>query len=112
MDNAEASGNREELIGELNRNYDLELAPRLSASELEELLAEKLNRLIRSDFNTLVTILYRVDVNEARLKEMLRINAGEDAGMIMARLIIERQEQKIRTRKASGKAPDGSAWKD
>ena len=110
MDSAERPDPaREELIQELNRNYDLELAGLLSPEDLEILLAEKLNGLIRSDFNALVTILYRVDVNEARLKELLRTAAGEDAGRIMARLIIERQEQKIKTRKPAGSPEKGSA---
>lgn len=100
------------LIQELNRQYNLELAERLSAPELETFLAGKLNELIRIDFNALVTILYRVDVNEAKLKELLRTSAGEDAGRIMARLIIERQEQKIKTREASGSKGTGPVWKD
>jgi hypothetical protein len=97
------------LIQELNRNYDLELGERLSASDLEEFLAARLNRLIQSDFNAVVSILYRVDVNEVKLKEMLKGAMGEDAGRVMARLIIERQEQKRRARKASG---EDASWKD
>lgn len=113
INEAPGSGSdRAALIQELNRNYDLELAERLTASELETFLADKLNELIRIDFNALVTILYRVDVNEAKLKELLRTSAGEDAGRIMARLIIERQEQKIKTRKASGATGTGPVWKD
>ena len=113
INEAPGSGSdRTALIKELSRNFDLELAERLSATELETLLADKLNELIRTDFNTLVTILYRVDVNEAKLKELLRTSAGEDAGRIMARLIIERQEQKIKTREASGAAGTGPIWKD
>jgi hypothetical protein len=113
INEAPGSGSdRSELIQELNRNYDLALAERLSATELETLLAGKLNELIRIDFNALVTILYRIDVNETKLKELLRTSAGEDAGRIMARLIIERQEQKIKTRNASGATGTGPVWKD
>ena len=46
-----------------------------------------------------------IDVDEARLKKLLKDNAGEDAGMIIARLIIERQLQKIVTRRASQRPP-------
>jgi hypothetical protein len=102
-----SGANREALIQELNSDYDLELAPQLSAEELEDRLADRLNRLIAADFNTLVSILYRVDVNEAKLKELLRTAAGEDAGRIMARLIIERQTQKMATRRNTG-----ATWKD
>ncbi|MHA4811951.1 hypothetical protein ACX0G9_27895 [Flavitalea flava] len=91
--------NSVELIQDLNRSYELQFAEYLTAEELETLLAEKLNMLIRQDFNTLVQLLYRIDINESRLRGLLAENAGEDAGRIMARLIIERQWQKIQTRK-------------
>jgi uncharacterized protein YtpQ (UPF0354 family) len=88
-----------ELIKNLNHSYGLELAEQLSADGLEAVLAEKLNSLIHSDFNALIGILYRIDVDESRLKDLLKTNDGEDAGKIIARLIIERQRQKVQTRK-------------
>jgi hypothetical protein len=121
---------REELIQDLNRAYGLELGlkltPQLDAGELEALLAEKLNALLRDDFSALVQLLYRVDVSESKLREMLRTNSGEDAGRIMARLVMERQWQKIETRRrysrgaggdegaeGEGGAQDGkSGWKE
>ena len=91
---------RKELIRELNRHSGLELAESLSADELETVLADRVNALIRTDFSGLVQLLYRIDINESRLRELLRVNAdGEDAGRIIARLIMERQGQKIETRR-------------
>jgi hypothetical protein len=66
--------------------------------DAENFLAEKMNELIKNDFNHLVQILYRIDVNEARLKQVLKDNPNEDAGKIIAQLIIERQQQKIISR--------------
>jgi len=37
-------------------------------------------------------------VNEQKLKSLLQQNPNEDAGNLIATLIIERQEQKIKTR--------------
>lgn len=62
-------------------------------------LAEKINDLLIHDFNKLISLLYRVDINEAKLKNLLKKNPGEDAGKIIAELIIERQLQKIKSRK-------------
>ena len=108
-----AKGISEELIQELNRSFDLELGPQGSTEELEDRLASRLNRLIDADFNALVSILYRVDVSETKLKELLSIAAGVDAGRIMARLIIERQLQKIITRGSAGTSQEeGPAWKE
>jgi hypothetical protein len=102
-----------ELILDLNRAYDLELAEQLSAEELEALLAERLNGLIRDDFNTLLQLLYRIDINEARLRQLLQEKSGEDAGKIIARMIIERQWQKIQTRrqyKPTDSGPEEEKW--
>jgi len=67
--------------------------------DAENYIAEKINELIKNDFNHLIQVLYRIDVNEARLKQVLKDNPNEDAGKIIAALIIERQLQKIKSRK-------------
>ena len=73
--------------------------------DAENFLADKMNQLIRDDFNHLVQVLYRIDVNETKLKQVLKDNPNEDAGKIIARLIIERQQQKMISRN-SFKKPD------
>jgi hypothetical protein len=102
----------EELIKDLNR-CGLELAANTPNDRLEVLLAEKLNTLIRSNFNELVQVLYRIDISEARLQNLLKTNTDEDAGLIIARLILERQYQKIFTRRqfqAGPPATDEERW--
>lgn len=63
-----------------------------------QLLAEKINELLNTDFQKLVSILYRMDVSEAKLKLLLQNNPGSDAGIIIADLMIERQTEKIKSR--------------
>ncbi|MEO7923258.1 MAG: hypothetical protein ABIR30_06225 [Chitinophagaceae bacterium] len=63
-----------------------------------EFVAAKINELIQSDFQQLVTLLYRVDVSEVKLKKMLRDNPGTDAGLIITDMLVERQAEKIRSR--------------
>ncbi|HEY4337900.1 MAG TPA: hypothetical protein VGM89_18445 [Puia sp.] len=87
------------LIEDLNRSYSLELRDVGALDELEALLAEKINTMIQRDFGGLVQLLYRVDVSEKRLRGLLQENAGEDAGKVIARLVLERQWQKIETRR-------------
>jgi hypothetical protein len=64
----------------------------------KQILIEKINELINSDFQKLVTILYRMDVSEIKLKQLLNENVGTNAAVIIADLMIERQEQKIISR--------------
>jgi hypothetical protein len=79
-----------------------ELGLPVSAKETSlnrEWLAGIINNLLDKDFERLVFLLYRMDVNEDKLKRLLKENAGGDAGLIIADLMIERQMQKIKSRK-------------
>jgi len=69
----------------------------------KQVLADKINELINNDFQKLVSILYRMDVSEMKLKQLLKENAGTDAGIIIADLMIERQEEKIKFRQQFNK---------
>ena len=64
----------------------------------KEELADKINELINSDFQKLVSILYRMDISEPKLKLLLKENPNVDAGLIIADLMIERQLQKAESR--------------
>jgi hypothetical protein len=89
------------LTEELNRAYGWELDPTAAAAVegLEILLAEKVNALIGGNFDQLLQLLYRIDIDEKRLRRLLVENEGEDAGRIIARLIMERQWQKMESRR-------------
>lgn len=86
----------------------------LEMQDAENFLADKMNELIRNDFNHLIQVLYRIDVNEAKLKQVLKDNPNEDAGKIIARLILERQQQKLISRnnfkKSGADIDDEEKW--
>ncbi|GGB09739.1 hypothetical protein [Puia dinghuensis] len=88
----------EQLIQELNGSFGWELARGLRPEELEELLAENLNRWILTDFNALLQFLYRIDISETRVRSLLKEEPNEDAGRLLAKLVLERQWQKMQTR--------------
>ncbi len=87
-----------ELIKLLNNELSIEIAEKISYSELHSQLSTYINRLIKNDFDKLISYLYRIDVNEQKLKTLLQQNPQEDAGNLIATLIIERQQQKIKIR--------------
>ena len=75
----------------------------LTIAEKEKLrggLIVYINHLLLHDFDKLVYVLYRVDVNEKKLKELLQQNKETDAAVIITDLLIQRQEEKIKTREA------------
>ncbi len=93
MDNAE-----KQLVQQLNQQWGLVLKEGISIEETEAALAAKINDLIQNDFPQLISLLYRIDVNETKLRHFLREHPEEEGAKIIAGLIIERQQQKIKTR--------------
>ena len=87
-----------ELIKLINKELAIIILEQGSYNEIHAQLSEYINNLVKNDFDKLVTYLYRIDVNEQKLKTLLQQNQQEDAGSIIATLIIERQQQKIKTR--------------
>ncbi|MBK8522102.1 MAG: hypothetical protein IPL54_14950 [Chitinophagaceae bacterium] len=83
----------------INKDFAIEIAEKRTYSQIHTELAAYINNLIKNDFDKLVAYLYRIDVNEEKLKTLLQKNPDEDAGNIIAALIIERQQQKIKWRK-------------
>lgn len=67
--------------------------------ELKGSLAAAVNHLLLNDFPALVQLLYRIDVSEEKLKQTLKANAGIDAGLLIAEMIIDREKQKAAWRK-------------
>lgn len=88
----------DELIRLLNNELAIDFAEKMSYPDIHARLAGYINQLIKNDFDKLITYLYRIDVNEQKLKILLQQNPQENAGNIIAALIIERQQQKIKTR--------------
>jgi len=66
----------------------------LSLETIEKLdraaLIQLINEWITQDFKKLLLVLYRLDVSEKKLSQLLAENKGIDAANIIAALIIER----------------------
>jgi hypothetical protein len=95
--------NIEALLLKLDNQLDV-----LQKQNLKEELVSRVNYFLLHDFNRVIQVLYRVDVNEAKLKNMLRENPDKDAAAIIADLLIRRQEEKIRTRGSFGPGTDAT----
>ena len=85
----------------LKDEMGLTIKPGSTLEEIRSSLAAHIIGLINTDFNQLVFLLYRIDVSENKLKYLLSQQEGQDSGQLIADLIIERQMQKIRSRKES-----------
>jgi hypothetical protein len=67
-------------------------------SDIRNQLIAAINHLISQDFHRLVVLLYRVDVSEKNLRQILSASPQTDAAIIITDLLIERQLEKIRSR--------------
>ena len=94
------------LLYDLRTSYGLDLPPVVTIDELTGLLANRINEMINRDFSALVQLLYRIDVSESKLRQLLQENATSDAGRIIAQLILERQWQKILSRRKYSRPGD------
>ena len=71
---------------------------KLSTPDLETLM----NELIKNDFSKLVQLLYRIDVSEAKLKNILQANPNVDAGKLIAQIVLERLAATKKARESFG----------
>ena len=85
----------------MNTNTDLQALEKMS---IDDLIAH-INHLIAYDFSKLLYLLYAVDVPERKLKQLLTENPGENAGKIIAQLMLERQDQKRKSREQFSQDP-------
>jgi len=78
--------------------WSIDMNTNSSIDEIREKLSKHIHYLINHDFGGLINLLYTVDINESKLRSLLKTNTDLDAGNLIATLIIERQIQKIKTR--------------
>ena len=79
---------------EINNRQDLEDGLR----EIKENLTERIRYLMDHDYDKLMFILYRIDVNETKLKQAFKENSFDNMPPLIAGLVIERQLIKAKMR--------------
>ena len=88
-----------ELVLQVNKELAIDLPEKISTDELQGQLILYINQLIQNHFEQLVSLLYRIDVSETKIKALLQQQPDEDAAKIIVSLIIERQLEKIKSRR-------------
>ena len=91
----------------------LSVSLKTDENENIRLIFDRINELLQKDFPALLNILYRIDVNEEKLKSLLKSQPGTDAAVLITQLIIERQKEKLRSRdinKTFGDIPEDDKW--
>ena len=68
----------------------------------EKKLRVRVEELLQKDFPRLINILYRLDVDEEKLKTRINNRPATDAAELISKLIIERQLEKLKIRWQQG----------
>lgn len=101
----------EQLIALLNDHR--QCSPAAETALLQK-ITTVVNELIEHDFPRLIEILYRVDVNEKKLKEHIAESSSQDTAQIIAQMLLERQKQKLALRQSLRPSqehiPDEDKW--
>lgn len=85
------------LLPILHKNFDIE-DEELLMSELRKKLSEKVKELMDTNWEKLLNILYRIDVSENKVKQVLAYVESKNIPKEIADLIIQRQIEKIKYR--------------
>lgn len=70
----------------------------LAMDELNNILADKIKDLILNNFEKLSNIFYRIDIDSEKVNNIFSSFKPADIPLELARLIIERQIEKVKTR--------------
>lgn len=76
---------------------------------LLKLIALYVQELIDRDFDKLLHTLYRIDIADYKVKRAVEHSAPGDAPNVIAKLILDREKEKIATREKY-KSKDGDDW--
>ena len=76
---------------------DMEI-PQLQETELLDMIADVVAQLMEKRFEFLIQTLYRLDVDEDKMRNALAPTNPEPANLSLAKAILERQKRKVLTR--------------
>lgn len=84
---------------QIAEDTSLTIPDHITYEQLESLLAARLETMINQDFQQFVLLLYKIDVSEKKVRQVLAEDTSEQVYKKIAALLIERQQQKIISRK-------------
>ena len=92
------------LISIISKDFDI--PDHLSEDQLRDAMVDAFAYLIDNDFPKLIQILYKADVDQYKLKELLETVEGASSAEVIADAYIARQMAKIETWKKYSQKKD------
>lgn len=79
--------------------------PPTTEAELLVLLTQRIGEMLERQPDYLLSMLYRLDVLEPKINQALHPDAPELPALGLARLVLERQQQRVHTKRTVKSAP-------
>ena len=95
-----------------NSKWNIEIKA-INEEKLKLWLSERISYLLEYDFQCLLQVLYRVDIDEEELRRSIAAMSNLDAVAIICDMIIKREVSKIISRKrykSNHRADDVESW--
>jgi hypothetical protein len=95
---------------EILRDFELTIPDKeLNEQELLDYLSEAIGYMIEHKLDFLLSLLYRLDVDEYKINNALLPGNPEPANVGLANLVLQRQKQRVATKKAY-KVQNTDSW--
>jgi hypothetical protein len=82
----------------------------ITEQQLLAVLAERIADLLERQPEYLMSLLYRLDVLEEKIRPVMHPGAAEPVNWALARLVLERQKQRVETKRSVRPEPLGDEW--
>ncbi len=89
----------------IKRDFEIDEAAAISETDLLQLLADRIDWFMSHRMEWLLSLLYQLDVAEENVNAALHPAAPEPANVGLARLVLDRQKQRVHT-KMTYRTPD------
>ena len=91
----------------IRQRFELDQTEEITEEQLIMMLARRISEMLDDSPELLFSTLYRLDIYESKINMVLK--SDEDTALGLARLVLERQKEKMRTKaeyKARGNSDD------
>ena len=99
-----------EVYNLLKRDLGLETNDTLSEAEILAILVDRVKSLLTEDKDLLMSFLYRLDISQRKILNVLRVTNIIPPEQSLAALILERQKERVATKLKYKQPPPIEGW--
>ena len=80
----------------IKQRFELDQVDEITEEQLIIMLAGRISQMLDESPELLFSTLYRLDIYESKINKVLK--SGDDTALGLAKLVLERQKEKMRTK--------------